>query len=58
MGFVEPSIYREGSHGLMGIRERAYMLGGHLEVGNSTSGGGRIAVRLPLLPASGSKESK
>jgi glucose-6-phosphate-specific signal transduction histidine kinase len=41
-------MYREGSHGLMGIRERAYMLGGELEIGNARGGGGRIRVRLPL----------
>jgi PAS domain S-box-containing protein len=47
-GFSEASMYREGSHGLMGIRERAYMLGGELEIGNARGGGGRIRVRLPL----------
>jgi two-component system sensor histidine kinase UhpB len=51
VGFAEPSIYREGSHGLMGIRERAYMLGGQLEVGNASGGGGSITVRLPHLTA-------
>ena len=50
-GFGEASMYREGSHGLMGIRERAYMLGGELEIGNARGGGGRIRVRLPLRPA-------
>jgi two-component system, NarL family, sensor histidine kinase UhpB len=50
-GFPERSMYREGSHGLMGIRERAYMLGGQLEIGSSSLGGGRLAVRLPLAPA-------
>ena len=48
VGFTEPSMYHDGSHGLMGIRERAYMLGGTMEIGNSPGGGGRIAVRLPL----------
>jgi PAS domain S-box-containing protein len=48
VGFAEVSMYREGSHGLMGIRERAYMLGGELEIGNARGGGGRITVRLPL----------
>jgi len=48
VGFRGPTIYREGSHGLMGIRERAWMLGGHIEVGNAREGGGRIGVRLPL----------
>lgn len=51
VGFSEESIHRERSHGLMGIRERAYMLGGSLEIGNLPCGGGSIAVRLPLLPA-------
>jgi PAS domain S-box-containing protein len=51
VGFAEASMYREGSHGLMGIRERAYMLGGTLEIGNARGGGGRITVRLPLRSA-------
>ncbi|HYN59001.1 MAG TPA: PAS domain S-box protein [Rubrivivax sp.] len=51
VGFAEASMYREGSHGLMGMRERAYMLGGELEIGNARGGGGRIAVRLPLRQA-------
>lgn len=49
-GFAEQSMYQEGSHGLMGMRERAYMLGGKFEIGTS-GGGGRIMVRLPLPPA-------
>jgi signal transduction histidine kinase len=57
VGFSEGSMFREGSHGLMGIRERAYMLGGELEIGNARGGGGRITVRLPLrqsaTPAAG-----
>ena len=48
MGFGEGAMYTKGSYGLMGIRERAYMLGGTLEVGNVTDGGGRVVVRLPL----------
>ena len=48
VGFSGPQVYREGSHGLMGIRERAWMLGGHIEVGNAPEGGGRITVHLPL----------
>ena len=35
VGFAEASMYRDGAHGLMGIRERAYMLGGTLEIGNA-----------------------
>ena len=48
VGFDEPSMFNVGSHGLMGIRERAYMLGGTLEIGNAAGGGGRIVVRLPF----------
>ncbi len=51
IGFDPASMFREGSHGLLGIRERALMLGGELEVGNSPRGGGRVTVRLPLRPA-------
>ena len=48
VGFSDKDVHQEGSHGLMGIRERAYMLGGNLEIGNTRTGGGRITVRLPL----------
>ena len=50
VGFSGAQIYREGSHGLMGIRERAWMLGGQIEIGNASSGGGCVTVRLPLRP--------
>ena len=48
IGFPKLPTQREGSFGLMGIRERAYMLGGHLEVDNPPGGGGRITVHLPI----------
>lgn len=48
VGFPKLPAQREGSFGLMGIRERAYMLGGHLEVDNPPGGGGRITVHLPI----------
>jgi two-component system, NarL family, sensor histidine kinase UhpB len=47
-GLSAASAYREGSHGLMGIRERAFMLGGELQIGNARGGGGRITVCVPL----------
>ena len=50
-GFDEAAAFREGSHGLMGIRERAHMLGGTLAVGESPQGGARVSVRLPLRAA-------
>ena len=48
VGFPKQPAQRAGSFGLMGIRERAYMLGGHLEVDNPPGGGGRITVHLPI----------
>ncbi|HSI58139.1 MAG TPA: sensor histidine kinase [Ideonella sp.] len=50
VGFRPHSMRREGSHGLMGMRERAHMLGGSLEIGSAETGGGRIRVCLPLEP--------
>jgi two-component system, NarL family, sensor histidine kinase UhpB len=51
VGFEPELMYREGAHGLVGMRERAHMLGGELEIGNSPHGGGRVVVRLPLPTA-------
>jgi PAS domain S-box-containing protein len=51
IGFDEASIYREGSYGLVGMRERALMLGGSLEISSSPQGGGRVTVHLPLRSA-------
>ena len=48
VGFPKLPAQREGSFGLMGIRERAYMLGGHLHVDNPPGGGGRVTVHLPI----------
>lgn len=51
VGFSEQSMHRDGSHGLMGIRERAIMFGGQIEIGNLPGdGGGRLVVRLPAAP--------
>ena len=48
VGFSDQSQDKEGSLGLIGIRERAHILGGELEIGNAPSGGGRIVVTLPI----------
>lgn len=48
VGFAEPQLCRPGSHGLMGIRERALTHGGRVEIGNAAGGGGQLVVRLPL----------
>ena len=54
VGFAEHSSRQDGRYGLLGIRERAYMLGGRIEVDNPPGGGGRLTVRLPLAAATGS----
>lgn len=38
----------EGGHGLIGMRERASMLGGSLHSGSTPQGGFRILARLPI----------
>jgi PAS domain S-box-containing protein len=56
IGFPERALQREGSFGLVGMRERAQMLGGHLEVDNPPGGGGRVCVRVPLARATDADE--
>jgi two-component system, NarL family, sensor histidine kinase UhpB len=51
IGFPARAMQKEGSFGLMGIRERAFMLGGEMDVDNPPGGGGRLIVRLPLARA-------
>jgi two-component system sensor histidine kinase UhpB len=49
VGFAQGTRSRNpGSFGLLGIRERALMLGGRLAVGNGPEGGARLVVRVPL----------
>lgn len=51
VGVPEGSIYRPDAHGLIGIDERATMLGGRLEVGTAAGVGARLTVTLPLAAA-------
>jgi len=48
VGFGQNGMYRDGSHGLVGMLERAHMLGGDMDVGTHAEGGGFIKVRLPI----------
>ncbi|MFC6285053.1 sensor histidine kinase [Nocardioides sp. GCM10027113] len=41
----------DGGHGLVGVRERAALYGGAVELSSGTGGGTRLAVSLPLRPA-------
>lgn len=48
IGFPLAPHRKPDSFGLVGLRERAYLLGGTLELDNPPGGGARITVRLPL----------
>ncbi len=48
IGFPDRSAQHEGRFGLLGMRERAHMLGGSFDIDNPAGGGGRVTVRLPL----------
>jgi signal transduction histidine kinase len=47
-GFPLHAIRKPGSHGLLGLRERARTLGGTLELDNLPGGGSSVHVRLPF----------
>ena len=48
-GFAVPSSRKPNSFGLLGVRERAYLLGGNVRVTSAPGDGTEIEVRLPLL---------
>lgn len=50
VGYPGDALRREGSFGLVGMRERAAMLGGRVEFDNPPGGGARLVVHLPLAP--------
>jgi two-component system sensor histidine kinase UhpB len=47
-GFPEQATRKAGSFGLMGMRERVFMLGGEVRIDNPPGGGARVTVILPL----------
>jgi two-component system, NarL family, sensor histidine kinase UhpB len=47
IGYPERSMQRAGALGLLGLRERAGMFGGRLELGNPPGAGARLTIRLP-----------
>lgn len=47
IGFIDSPSPAGGGRGLLGMRERAELLGGTLEVSRSPGGGTRIAARIP-----------
>lgn len=51
VGFdFEESIAKPGSYGLLGMRERAELVGGSLEVEPGAMGGSRLCLRGPVTP--------
>jgi PAS domain S-box-containing protein len=50
IGIGESAPRRSGSVGLLGLRERAQMLGGEVTIGPRPGGGTRLNVRVPLQP--------
>lgn len=48
---VEEGALADGGHGLVGMRERAALLGGHLALGPRPEGGFSVVLTLPLEPA-------
>ena len=48
-GFVEAATHKARSFGLLGMRERAYVLGGELNVSSSAQTGTRIEAVIPLF---------
>jgi two-component system, NarL family, sensor histidine kinase UhpB len=50
IGLSDQALQRAGSFGLMGLRERAHILGGTIAIGARPGGGTRLTVRLPPQP--------
>jgi two-component system, NarL family, sensor histidine kinase UhpB len=47
-GFPNLANRHNHSHGLIGIRERVFSLGGQFEIANGPQGGAQLTVRIPL----------
>lgn len=45
---IDPALMREGALGLVGLRERAAMMGGQIQVQGRAGGGTRVWIRVPL----------
>jgi signal transduction histidine kinase len=52
-GLRPDDLQKKGSFGLVGIRERAYMLAGSVEIRGEDGRGTGIRVRLPLVARDG-----
>jgi signal transduction histidine kinase len=52
VGIGEDQLSAKGSLGILGMRERALLLGGEFVISGAPNGGTRVRVSVPL-PASG-----
>src|SRR5262245_13363349 len=48
VGFATDAPRKPNSYGLLGLRERAYLLGGEIQITSAPGQGSEIEVRLPL----------
>ena len=48
VGLSAEHALRPAAHGLLGMRERCQMLGGHIDIVTAQGGGVRVTVQLPL----------
>jgi signal transduction histidine kinase len=51
IGFAPDAARKPQSYGLLGVRERAHLLGGEARVTSTPGGGTKIDVRLPWTTA-------
>jgi signal transduction histidine kinase len=52
LGFSIEDPRKPNSFGLVGLRERAYLLGGEATISSTRGQGTNVEVRLPLTPPS------
>lgn len=58
MGGMHDGAPGESHFGLLGMSERAKRLGGQVAIENAPGGGTRVALRIPLEPSGGGRESE
>jgi PAS domain S-box-containing protein len=56
VGLDQRALQRAGSYGLLGLRERAHMLGGQIEIAARPGGGTRMTVHVPAQPLAGTRD--
>ena len=53
LGISPPDLRRPRALGLLGVRERALLLGGKVEIEGSEGGGTSVRLSVPLHPSAG-----